>query len=147
MEQETREFIKAKLGKEVRIKKAYKITNTKKMVMVIASSKDWQQKREIMNKRKELEKDIWIEDDLTRKEREIQKRLREKAKEEKERGNKVRIGIFIYMKIQIGEETFRWNEREQKLEEEKRRGGLKMILEYCESIKQMRRNMGVLREL
>lgn len=34
---------------------------------------------------------IFINDDLTKKEREIQKKIREKADEEKKKGNKTRI--------------------------------------------------------
>lgn len=110
--------IKEELGKEVKIGKAYKITNRKKSKIIIATLEDWQQKREVTTKKKDLKRGIWIEDDLTWKEREIQKKLRKKAKEEREKGNKVRVG---YMKIQIGEEWYRWNERKERLVEEKRR--------------------------
>lgn len=44
--------------------------------MVIAEVEDWE-KRSTMIRKKELQRDIIIEDDLTRKEREIQRNLRE----------------------------------------------------------------------
>jgi hypothetical protein len=49
---------------------------------------------------------------LTKEERETQKKLRELAKEERDRGKRVKIG---YRKIQINGEWFRWDEREEKL--------------------------------
>jgi len=71
-----------------------------------------------MSKKKGLEKGIIIEDDLTRKEREIQQKLKRMAKEERERGDdKVKVG---YMKINLKEKWLRWNERTGKLEEERR---------------------------
>lgn len=51
-----------------------------------------------MSKKKNLKTGIWIEDDLTKEEREIQKQLREKAKKERTKGKKVKVG---YMKIFI----------------------------------------------
>lgn len=54
-------------------------------------------------KEKNLRRGIYIEDDLTKKEREVQRRLREIAKEEKGNENKdVKTG---YKKIHMGE---RW---------------------------------------
>lgn len=53
-----------------------------------------------MSKKKNLKTGIWIEDDLTKEEREIQKQLREKAKEERTKGKKVKVDKG-YMKIFI----------------------------------------------
>lgn len=53
-----------------------------------------------MSKKKNLKTGIWIEDDLTKEEREIQKQLREKAKEERTKGKKIKVGKgYIYKKI------------------------------------------------
>ncbi|XP_020294889.1 vicilin-like seed storage protein At2g18540 [Pseudomyrmex gracilis] len=80
---------------------------------------NWEQKRIIMRKKKELEKGIIIEDDLTRKEREIQQKLGRMAKEEREKGDdKVKVS---YMKISLKKKWFRWNERTGSLEEERRK--------------------------
>jgi hypothetical protein len=55
---------------------------------------------------------MYIDDDLTKEERETQKKLRELAREERDRGKRVKIG---YRKIQINGEWFRRDEREEKL--------------------------------
>lgn len=44
-----------------------------------------------MKRKKKLKQGIWIEDDLTKEEREIQKKLREMARVEKEKGNKMKV--------------------------------------------------------
>jgi hypothetical protein len=66
----------------------------------------------MLNKSKLKEKKderMYIDDDLTKEERETQKKL---AREESDRGKRVKIG---YRKIQINGEWFRWDEREEKL--------------------------------
>jgi hypothetical protein len=55
---------------------------------------------------------MYIDDDLIKKERETQKKLRELAREERDREKRVKIG---YRKIQINGEWFRRDEREEKL--------------------------------
>lgn len=42
---------------------------------MLAELDSWEQKREVMTRKKNLEKDVIIEDDLTRKKREVQKKL------------------------------------------------------------------------
>jgi hypothetical protein len=49
---------------------------------------------------------------LTNEERKTQKKLREVAREERDRGKRVKIG---YRKIQINGEWFIWDESEEKL--------------------------------
>jgi len=73
----------------------------------VAELKSWEQKKEIMIKKKNLIKGIYIDNNLMRTERETQEKLKEKAKEEKEKGNKVRIS---YGKM-INNVWLRWNER------------------------------------
>jgi hypothetical protein len=56
---------------------------------------------------------MYIYDDLTKEERETQKKLRELAREERDRGKSVKMG---YRKIQINcLDWFRWDERQEKL--------------------------------
>jgi hypothetical protein len=55
---------------------------------------------------------MYIEDDLTNEGRKTQKKLREVAREEKNRGKRVKIG---YRKRQINGEWFIWDGREEKL--------------------------------
>jgi len=71
-----------------------------------------------MIKKKNLIREIYIDNDLTRAEREMQEKLKEKAKEEKEKESKVRIS---YGKILVNDVWLRWNERENRLEKEGRR--------------------------
>ncbi|KAJ3638557.1 hypothetical protein MTP99_001910 [Tenebrio molitor] len=71
--------------------------------MMLAKIESWEQKKNIM-----LNKN----DDLIKEERETQKKLRELAREERDRGKRVKIG---YRKIQINGDWFRWDERQEKL--------------------------------
>jgi hypothetical protein len=59
-----------------------------------------------------LRESACIDDDLTKEERATQKKLRELAREERDRGKKVKIG---YSKIQINRDWFRWDEKQEKL--------------------------------
>lgn len=71
-----------------------------------------------MRRKKDLRKDIFVEDDLTRKEREIQRELRRRARAEREKGERnVKVG---YKKIYMKDRWYRWNEMEEMLEEERR---------------------------
>jgi hypothetical protein len=49
---------------------------------------------------------------MTKEERETQKKLSELAREERDRGKRVKIG---YRKIQINGDWFRWDKRQEKL--------------------------------
>jgi len=71
LDQEVKEFIRESLKVDVGVKKVRKIKINDNKKVMIAEIDNWEQKREIMGKKKELEKGIIIEDDLTRKEREI----------------------------------------------------------------------------
>lgn len=64
---------------------------------------NWEMKRNIMMKKKNLEKGIYIDDDLTRREREIQGKLRRMAMKEKEKGKEVKVS---YMKMYIDGKWF-----------------------------------------
>lgn len=117
VEEEVSRFVKEKLGTEVTVERAYKIKMGENKETVIASLGSWDQKREVMSRKRELSQGIWIEDDLTKKERGIQMKLREKAREEREKGNKVKVG---YMKLFIGDKVCRWNERRKEMEDGRR---------------------------
>lgn len=53
---------------------------------------------------------------MTRKEREIQQKLRGMAREEREKGGKnVKVG---YKKVYMRERWYKWNEKEGRLEED-----------------------------
>jgi hypothetical protein len=107
------EWLGREIGVKVNVKEAFKINKDK---MMLAKIESWEQKKNILlNKSKLKEKEderMYIDDDLTKEERETQKKLRELAREERNKGKRVKIG---YRKIQINGEWFRWDEREEKL--------------------------------
>jgi hypothetical protein len=73
------------------------------------NGKLWKNKRKLREKKG---KRVYIEDDLTKKERDIQKELRALAKEERQKGLRVKVG---YKKIWIEGKGFRWDEEKEKL--------------------------------
>lgn len=81
-------------------------------------------KKNIMTRKKQLKgTNIYIDDDWTKTEKEIQRRIREAARNEEEKGNRVRTG---YMKIAVNGKWSKWNETEGRFEnqvfqEERRR--------------------------
>lgn len=79
--QEVCGYIKENLKIEVGVKRAYKVKTEENKSIVCASLDSWEQKKEIIKKKKELKQGIWIEDDLTKKERKIQKKLKEMTRE------------------------------------------------------------------
>jgi hypothetical protein len=107
------EWLERKIRVKVNVKEAFTINKDKMMPGKIES---WEQKKNIMlNKSKLKEKKdvrMYIDGDLTKEKKETQKKLRELAREERDRGKMVKIG---YRKIQINGEWFRWDEREEKL--------------------------------
>lgn len=115
VEQDVEKFIEEALRIEVKIKRVSEIKTKGKNKWMLAELESWEQKKEVMEKKKNLEKSVRIEDDLTKKEREIQEKLRVIAREEREKGDvKVRIG---YKKIFLKQKWYWWNEREDKLQE------------------------------
>ena len=69
--------------------------------------KNLEEKLKVMrNKNKLKGKNIYINDDLTKIERNIQKQIAARAKEEREKGNKTKMG---YMKVKINENWWYWD--------------------------------------
>ncbi|KAH0808723.1 hypothetical protein GEV33_014068 [Tenebrio molitor] len=99
LERGVEEWLQREIGVKVNVKEAFKINKDK---MMLAKIESWEQKKNIM-----------LNDDLTKEKRQTQKKLRELAREERDRGKRVKIG---YRKIQINGEWFRWDERQEKLE-------------------------------
>ncbi|KAJ3621869.1 hypothetical protein MTP99_002421 [Tenebrio molitor] len=95
IERGVEEWLEREIGVKVNVKEAFKINKDKIMLAKIES---WEQKKNIM-----------LNDDLTKEERETQKKLRELSREERDAG---KIG---YRKIQINGDWFRWDERQEKL--------------------------------
>lgn len=111
-EQDIEKYIGETLKIKVRIKKASEIKTKEKDKWM-----SWEQKREVMEEKRNLKKGVRIEDDLTRKEREIQDKLWDMAREEREKDDdEVRVG---YKKIFLKRKWYWWNEKEDELREER----------------------------
>lgn len=59
---------------------------------------------------------IFIDHDMTKEEREVQRRLKERARKERERGKKVKVG---YRKMYIESELYVWNEEGKEIRKRK----------------------------
>ena len=71
---------------------------------------EWKDKKKVLEAKIRLKgSQIYIDDDLTREEREVQVALRNKAKEERKKGNVVWVG---YRKMRIQDEWWVWNNGE-----------------------------------
>ena len=90
-------------------------TNRNKMVIV--KLKNREMKRQVITKKKRtLKRGIYINYDLTAKEREIQNKMRKAAKREKENGKDARAG---YMKVIIDGKWLKWDVMEDVFYESK----------------------------
>lgn len=106
-------FVKEQLGITAEIKTATKL---REKIYVIELHKEDDKKQIMQNKRKlrdlKMEK-IFIDNDLTKKEREKQKHIRLRAQEERRKGNDVKVG---FNKISINGIEWRWNHSNTQLE-------------------------------
>jgi hypothetical protein len=115
IERGVEEWLEREIGVKVNVKEAFKINKDKIMLAKIES---WEQKKNILLSKGKLKEKkgermyILVDDDLTKEERETQKKLRELARAERDRGKRVKIG---YRKIQINGDWFRWDKRQEKL--------------------------------
>ena len=89
---EIQSFFQDKLGmKKVQVKEFWKLKKEKMIGVKLASKAD---KEEIMRRKSRLKgEEIYTGVDLTRKEREIQKVLRDQKRVAEERGNIARVGV------------------------------------------------------
>ena len=90
-----------------------------KNTIVVATMKSMEEKIRVIKEKRKLEKGIYIDDDLTRKEREVQQQIRRMAKARREKDEYLMIG---YKKLKIEKRWYRWYENEERLEEERERG-------------------------
>lgn len=112
IKEEIKEIIKEKMGLSVYIKHIRHIGGG--IVVVLESMEN---KREIMRNKKCLQGlDIWIEDDLTVREKEIQSWLERLREEERGLGIEAQVG---YQKVKVQGNWYNWDEKEGRLEEQK----------------------------
>lgn len=101
------DFLSKTLQIEMKIERAYIINKDKHDQIIRAELESWGKKQEIMKNKSNLKNTkIYIDNDLTNEERFIQREIRSIAKEEKGKGNKVKIG---YQKIIISGVEYKWN--------------------------------------
>lgn len=100
IDKEVKKFIKVNLKMEIEVKRAFKIQTERNKSIVVAELKNWEQKKELMIRKRELKTGIFIDNDLIRMEREMQEQLRDRAKKEKNKGNKVKLN---YGKILVND--------------------------------------------
>lgn len=110
IEESVEEFLMKNLQIEAKINNAYKLNTETKMEMIVVQMESWEKKKEVMiSKNKLKDTRIYIDNDMTKKEREIQKEIRNIAMEEKKKGNRAKIG---YQSLVINDEEYKWDEKE-----------------------------------
>lgn len=110
-EKEVKPWLKIKLMIEVEINDLWKIGGTEKSILVI-ECRNWKEKEKVMkNKSKLAGTSIYINNDLTWKERKMQKAIRQYAQELRKNGHgQVTVG---YGKLLIGDKLYEWDENRQ----------------------------------
>lgn len=107
------DFIEKELNVKVRIEWAAKLGG-ENSTTTVAKVQSWEGKREVMKLKNRLgDRKVYIDNDLTWEEREVQKSLRERARVERERGRRVKIG---YRKICIEDKWINWENLEERRE-------------------------------
>lgn len=107
---EVEDFIQANLNLKVNLETATKIKPTKGEEFLKFRVRSIQDKRMILEKKTALKgTQIYFDEDLTKEDREIQKKIYIKAKEERNRGNIAKIG---YKKIYINNQLWIWRKDE-----------------------------------
>lgn len=94
------------MGADANIRETHFIGKNERRAIIV-KMENFQEKMQIM-KKKAIFKDtsIFIENELTAKEKIVQNKIKEIAKEEKQNGNTVKIG---YRKLYINKVKYEWN--------------------------------------
>lgn len=107
-------FITEELKVEVKIRNARKIGEK----MCVIETESFKEKMDILSnksKLRSLPERIFIDSELTKKEQEIQKRIRNIAKQERDKGNQTKIG---YKKLIVNGKQWRWDDDKDQLRED-----------------------------
>nr|XP_033200685.1 LOW QUALITY PROTEIN: stress response protein NST1-like [Bombus vancouverensis nearcticus] len=119
-EETVKEFINEKMRIGAEVEKAHMIkVGGGKNTIIVATMKSMEEKIRIMKEKSKWEKGVYMDDDLTKKERDGKQHIRRVARERMEQGEYVRTG---YKKLTIENKRYRWNENGERLEEERKRG-------------------------
>ena len=109
------EFFERKMQSNVQVKKVATLgrNESDNGLAVLVHLGSLEEKQEIMRNRVNLKgTKIYVDDDLTRREREIHKKIWQRAKEEEAKGSRVKRG---YMKLIVDGKCWKWNERLDRL--------------------------------
>lgn len=113
MSMEIEKFIKETVKIETQVKNAYLTKGNK---LIIAEMENFNKKVDIMKNKHMLRNikggNIYIDSDLTAKEREVQKVIRDKAKEQRREGKEVKPG---YQKLEIDGTLWIWDNKVKQL--------------------------------
>lgn len=102
-------MMEKELGIEARVGKAYAVGQKG----IVVEMRNWGDKIKILREKRKLRGGkIFIDAELTHREREIQRRLREMAREERNKGAIVRVG---YQKMEINGKIVNWDDEENRL--------------------------------
>lgn len=111
MKEKVDDLLEKTLGLNIKAQTVRKV-NERVCVVKLKNSTDKKQIMENKNKLREVKNDeIYINDDMSKKEREIQKKIRKEAKDERLRGNSVKIG---FQKLVVNGETRVWDKTENR---------------------------------
>ena len=98
---------------QIKIEDAFEVRKSEGKELIVAKVASVAEKIEVMkNKGKLKGKWIYIDDDLTKEERETQSEIRKQAREERDKGKTVKVG---YKKLIINGTLFKWCEKEKKV--------------------------------
>lgn len=104
VKEDTKRFLKNLTGRECTLLWARKIGKDERN-MIVAKMGSWEEKQAIMKKKKQLGNSrIFIDHDLSQKERKIQSKILKRVKEEKSKGKVAKCG---YQKINLEGKWFR----------------------------------------
>ena len=115
-EKEVEEMIKKNIGVEVKVIEAISLDGKQSNKIILAKLEHSRQKNMLMkNKYKLRGTTCYIENDLTKEEQEIQRKIVTRAKEERNKGLRIRIG---YKKLIIEGKKYTWNATDKELQPE-----------------------------
>ncbi|KAK9707951.1 hypothetical protein QE152_g27532 [Popillia japonica] len=110
---DVQEFIEEKMGIKVEIKEVERIGINNSRMIIKAKMNNMDNKRLVMkNKNKLKGTKYFIDPKFTNEEEKIQKKLREEARVERDKGKQVKVE---YQKIRINSEWYKWDVQNQEL--------------------------------
>ncbi|XP_024876780.1 uncharacterized protein PF11_0207-like [Temnothorax curvispinosus] len=113
LKEEAKEFLGKEFGIIKENVKGVQVVGREGKEIIIVEMEDGEGKETIMKRKSKLfGGNIFIDHDLTKEEREVQRLLRERARKERVEGKKVKVG---YRKMYIENEMYVWNEEAEEI--------------------------------